>query len=61
MAKKEISWGRIKKEAKHSLDSKDRSETWIMSVGLDNIVFPFLISGSGIEHEAGIRLKIRFF
>lgn len=33
IAGKEISWGRVKKEAQHSLDSKDRSENWIMSQG----------------------------
>lgn len=52
---KEISWGRMKK-AKHSLDNKN----WIMSVRLNNIVFPYFISGSEIKNEAGIRIKIRF-
>lgn len=60
MSGKEISWGRMKKEAKHSQDSKDRSEHWIRSVGLENVVFPSLIPGTGIENEAGITMKVRF-
>lgn len=49
----------MKKEAKCSLDTKDRSEHWITSIGLDNVVFPSLISGTEIENEAGITMKIR--
>lgn len=59
-AEKKINWDRMKEEAKHSLDSKkDRSETLIMSVVLDNTVFPFpYLFDSGIENER-IILKLK--
>lgn len=37
-----------------------RSEHWIASVQLDNVVFPSLISGTEIENESRITVKIRF-